>query len=77
MAKDNQDKNYSEPKERTSNKHCRFCQEQLPKLAIYKLNKIALKQGYCSWGCLIGGMDSTTIVAFLKEEREKTDSEKS
>ena len=64
-------KNFSEAKERTSNKRCRLCKEPLPQIAIYRLNEIALRQGFCSWGCLVGGMNEISIVALIKREREK------
>lgn len=54
-----------------NNRRCRLCREPVPQVTIYRLNKIAVREGFCSWGCLIGGMDSTTVVALLKAEREK------
>ena len=76
MAKDNKwedfsgAKDFSEPKNMSLEKKCRLCQEPLPQVAIYDLNKIALREGFCSWGCLVVGMDSTMIAALIKKERE-------
>ena len=50
---------------------CRLCQEPVPKITIYQLNKIATREGFCSWSCLVGSMNSTTIAALIKAEREK------
>jgi len=65
------DKDYSESKASSSIKQCKLCKEPLPQVAIYRLNKLALREGFCSWGCLVGGMNETTIAALIKQEREK------
>ena len=63
-------KNFSQPKSLDIDKRCKLCEEPIPQVVIYDLNKIALRQGYCSWSCLVGDMDSTTIAALIKRERE-------
>lgn len=65
------EKNFSESKASSSDKLCKLCQEPVPQITIYQLNKIATQQGFCSWSCLISGMNSTTIAALIKAEREK------
>jgi len=54
-----------------NDKKCKLCEEIIPKITIYQLNQIAVSQGYCSWSCLVSSMDSTTIAALIKKEREK------
>jgi len=81
MAKDkkwedfSEAKNFSEPRGLGLDKKCRLCQEPLPQVAIYDLNKIALREGFCSWSCLVSGIDSTTIAALIKKERRKKKAE--
>jgi len=53
-----------------NDKKCKLCEEPLPQVAIYDLNKIAIQEGYCSWSCLVADMNSTTIAALIKKERE-------
>jgi len=52
-------------------KQCKLCREALPQVVIYRLNKLALREGFCSWGCLVAGMNETAIVALIKAERER------
>ena len=54
-----------------NDRRCKLCQEPIPQVAIYQLNKLAIREGFCSWSCLVSGMDSTTIAALIKREREK------
>ena len=54
-----------------NDKKCKLCEESVPQITIYQLNKIAIQEGYCSWSCLVSSMDSTTITALIKQEREK------
>ena len=76
MANDNKFKdysearNFSEPRGLGLDKYCKLCEEPLPQVVIYALNKLALKQGYCSWSCLVSGMNSASIAALIKRERE-------
>jgi len=64
-------KNFSEPKGLGLDKKCRLCKEPIPRQALYALNILAIEQGYCSWSCLVSGMNSTTIAALIKRERER------
>jgi len=52
MANDRDSANFSEGKIANSIKKCRLCQEPLPKMALYKLNRIAIAESFCSWLCL-------------------------
>jgi len=45
-------KNFSESKASSSAKKCRGCDEVVPKMALYKLNRIAIAESFCSWLCL-------------------------
>jgi len=45
-------KNFSESKERTLSRFCTGCKEPIPKMALYKLNRIAIAESFCSWLCL-------------------------
>ncbi len=63
-------KNFSEPKDSSLERKCKLCKEPIPQVAIYDLNKIAIREGFCSWSCLVSGMDSRTVAALIKKERE-------
>ena len=64
-------KDFSESKDLGLEKHCLLCQEPIPRKTLYVLNEIAIENGYCSWICCAIAMDSTTIDALIKKEREK------
>lgn len=71
MAKDNLDKNFSEPKERTSNKHCRFCREPVPKLALAFSNSVAIENQFCCWICMFGKLGNDKAYRILEEKAKQ------
>ncbi len=55
--------------------HCKLCLEPLPKIALYTLNRIAIKRGYCSWVCLAGALDPEKVNKLLRDRRDNKSSE--
>ncbi len=68
MTKDNQDRNFSEPKTRYSNKLCRLCREPVPKLALAFSNSAAIEHGYCCWMCCLGDLGTEKAYRILEEK---------
>lgn len=53
----------------SEDKHCKLCEEPIPQKTIYNLNRIAVKEGYCTWSCLIAHMKPSQVSALIKRER--------
>lgn len=65
------DKNFSEPKERTSNKHCRLCGEPIPKVALSFSNQAAIAAGWCSWICMLGDIGNDKAYRILEDKAKQ------
>ena len=61
------DKDYSESKDETLRERCKLCDEPLPTKALYRLNQIAISQGFCSWICCSMAFGKKGSEAKLKE----------
>lgn len=48
-----------------NDKHCKLCQEPLPKLALHFSNQIAIEFGYCSWMCMNSDLGEEKAYAIL------------
>jgi len=71
MAKEIRDRNFSEPKERTSNKHCRCCKEPVPKISIHFSNQVAIENHFCSWMCMLARLGQEKAYAILQEKTKE------
>ena len=70
------DKNFSESKERTSNKHCRLCKEPIPKLALAFSNQAAIAAGWCSWICMLGDLGNDKAYRILEKKAKESQGER-
>lgn len=47
---------------------CKLCKEPLPVKALYRLNQIAIREGYCSWICCSMDLGEKESNALLDRE---------
>ena len=55
----------------SSEKFCKSCSEILPVDALYVLNRIAIKRGYCNWPCLTKALSPEEVDKMLRDRRNK------
>ena len=76
MYEDNHTKNFSEPKNRITNKHCRFCKEPVPRIALAFSNTVAIEQGYCCWICILGDLGPEKGYRILEKKAKENQGER-
>jgi hypothetical protein len=50
-------------------KLCKLCKEPIPKLAIHALNKIAIREGFCSWICISMKIGRAKAMALINKHK--------
>ena len=53
----------------TDDKRCKLCQEPVPQITIYTLNRIAVKRGFCSWTCLTMKLGYDEVSKIIEKEK--------
>lgn len=76
MAKDNQDKNFSEPKKTDPVEKCRLCKESVPKVALSFSNQASIACGWCSWICMLSDLGNDRAYAILEDKAKENQGER-
>lgn len=59
-----------------NDKHCKLCEEPLPKVALAFSNRIAIEEGYCCWMCMNSDLGKEKSYSILSERTRQNRQER-